>query len=798
MTLEQRVEKAIQFFGELTTEYAQLAGGKGATLAKLYKAGYPVPEGLVILPTSFDGDELSPEAWERVQAGLARLRWGKEKTVFAVRSSALSEDSLQASFAGEFETVLDVSSDEKVREAIRVVRRSRGSERIKTYSQAKGLEGDHDMAVVVQRLVPASISGVLFTADPVSGGRKSMTGQYVHGQGDRLVAGQVTGSSFTIQRPEGRYQGPNELKPYARKLAKLATRLERDLGCPQDIEWAIAGKEIYLLQSRPITTLQGYDPTKGEWNASLTGDYLWSNVNFGEAVSAVMTPLSWTVLTLILEAWTFIPGYPAVGSIAGRPYLNISLFATVLHAQGKSEKAILEALEGMVYTRLPQGMEIPRLPLSRWSVLTNFPDLIRMQMRQRRAVKDLPTYLAKNPDWCKLMQTQIQATATKPELVSLWFEEIKPHVTESVWGVLGSATYSSDYTIPLRRKLTELMGPDDAYVLIANLSKSSDLLASLGPLVGLTQVAQGQMNRTAYLEQYGHRGPHEFELSVPRPAEDPAWLDRQLEQLGDAPDDVGALLAKGRAEFETTWGRFVARYPRQAKSMRRRLKEVGSRARLREAARSEYVRDRWIMRIFALRAGELSGLGEDIFFLTFNEVLDLLDGDEDAVKYIPARRETYQKYKALPTCPPVIRGRFDPFQWVADPHRRGDFFDSHSPLPSISASKGDALVITGSPGAVGRVEGRVRLLEDPEEGKQLLKGEVLVTTQTDIAWTPLFPRATAIVTDVGAPLSHAAIIARELGIPSVVGCADATMRLKTGDKVRIDGGQGTVEILEYA
>jgi pyruvate,water dikinase len=322
------------------------------------------------------------------------------------------------------------------------------------------------------------------------------------------------------------------------------------------------------------------------------------------------------------------------------------------------------------------------------------------------------------------------------------------------------------------------------------------MLASLGPLVGLTQVAQEQMSRVAYLEQYGHRGPHEFELSVPRPAEDPTWLDQQLVHIRDAPVDVGALMAQGQVEFEAAWERFVARYPRQAKSMRARLEEAGSRARLREAARSEYVRDRWIMRVFALRAGELSGLGEDIFFLTFDELLDLLDGDEAAVRYITARQETYQKFKALPTCPPVIRGRFDPFQWAADPHRRSDFFDAHTTPPSIIASKGNALVITGSPGSVGCVEGRVRLLEKPEEGRQLLKGEILVTAQTDIAWTPLFPRAAAIVTDVGAPLSHASIIARELGIPAVVGCADATMRLKTGDRVRIDGGQGKVEILE--
>jgi pyruvate,water dikinase len=116
-------------------------------------------------------------------------------------------------------------------------------------------------------------------------------------------------------------------------------------------------------------------------------------------------------------------------------------------------------------------------------------------------------------------------------------------------------------------------------------------------------------------------------------------------------------------------------------------------------------------------------------------------------------------------------------------------------LQTVADSGGSARAVTGSPGAAGRVEGVVRCLDSPEDGDQLQEGDVLVTVLTDIAWTPLFLRAAAVVTDVGAPLSHAAIVARELGIPAVVGCGDATMRLRTGDRVRVDGGQGTVEIL---
>jgi pyruvate,water dikinase len=395
------------------------------------------------------------------------------------------------------------------------------------------------------------------------------------------------------------------------------------------------------------------------------------------------------------------------------------------------------------------------------------------------------------------MQQQMQEVQTKAQLRTLWYETIRPHVTASVWNVMGSVSTATTSMMRLRRELQELVGPDDANVLISNLSDRSGLLASLGPVVGIAKVARGEMDHQAYLEQYGHRGAHEFELFIPRPAEQPGWVDEQLAQFRTSPVDVEALLARQSAEFEAAWERFRSRYPGKAKAMRRRIGQAAHRARMRESARSEYVRDRWVVRSFAIQAGKLTGLGEDIFFLTMEEVLDALSGDETAFDQITARRETYRNYKTLPPYPPIIRGRFDPFRWAADPQRRSDIFDSHLPVQETVTQTVRSAVITGSAGSTGVVEGMVRRLDRPEDGRLLQEGEVLVTMQTDIAWTLLFPRAAAIVTDVGAPLSHAAIVARELGIPAVVGCSDATMRLKTGHRVRVNGGKGIVEILEF-
>ncbi len=543
------------------------------------------------------------------------------------------------------------------------------------------------------------------------------------------------------------------------------------------------------------------EPIADEWNASLSGDYLWSNVNFGEAVSEPMTPLSSTVLRHTLADWVFLPGHETVGNIGGRPYLNISIFATVFKALGRSQEALLKTLESTLYMRLPAGMEIPLLPVSVWSLPAIVGNLLRIQARQTWGVRRLPRLLAENRGWFAAMRQQILDTTAAAELVTLWHGALWPHVARNVWTILGSATHSSEYTMRLSRELSAMVGPDDAGLLIAGVSdratagSDSGLLASLGPAAGLARLARGEMTRQAYLEAYGYRGPHEFELSVPRPVEDPRWLEEQLARFRASPVDVAALLAEQCARFDAAWGRFEARYPRQAGAMRRRIDEAACRARQREAARSEYVRDRWAVRLFALRAGELSGLGDGVFFLTVDELLNLLAKDGAATGAIPARRETYRRLKTLPAYPPLIRGRFDPWQWAQDPARRSDVFDASRPAIAGAPADGGRDVVAGAPGSAGRAEGLVRRLDSPAQGNQLQRGEILVAAQTDIAWTPLFPLAAAVVTDVGAPLSHAAIVARELGIPAVVGCGDATMRLQTGDRVLVDGGTGKVRIL---
>jgi phosphohistidine swiveling domain-containing protein len=546
-----------------------------------------------------------------------------------------------------------------------------------------------------------------------------------------------------------------------------------------------------ILQHRSnIMATISHNPEIYEWNDSLTGNFLWSNVNFGEAVTETMTPLTWSVIRFTLGDWIFLPGYPTVGNIGGFPYLNISVFATLFRTVGRNQDALLKYMEATLYMRLPEEMQIPLIPISARSTLSGIRNSMRVQNKQRDGINRLPTYLADNLEWFKQTRSRIDNETYQPALATLWNDEIKHHIKDGVWTALGTATFSSEYTMKLRRRLAALVGEDGASALISNLSDKADPLPSLEPVMGIARVANGELSRAAYLEQFGHRGPHEFELSVPRPVENPQWLDQELANFKASSFDIPALLQKQQDAFKTAWLRLSAKHPRKSKSIRQQISESARRVRLREQARSAYTRDRWLIRLFALRAAELTGIGDDIFFVYLEEILALLMGDRSALQFIPSRRESYREFKSLPSYPSIIRGRFDPFKWASDPQRSSDIFDVQE---TYSSSKD--FIIRGAAGSAGKVDGIVRRLDNASEGAALKPGEILVTSLTDISWTPLFPRLAAIITDVGAPLSHTAIVAREMGIPAVVGCGNATMLLKTGDRVRVDGGRGIVEIL---
>lgn len=362
------------------------------------------------------------------------------------------------------------------------------------------------------------------------------------------------------------------------------------------------------------------------WNDSLAGDFLWTNSNFCEAIGDVMTPATWSMWQVYLEAVRFeVPGYPLVGVIGGRPYINLSLLASFGRALGMDTRGMLRRSEDL-WGRVPQGVEIPLLPLTRWQLLRKMlPALIKVRKALRVSSDEIRSFVAECPGWCTAMRGRIRQTSLPTELADLWRAEVRPYFGRA-WRIV-RASLEGGLIGRLRRDLVDLVGEGDANALLSDLG-GAEHLASLGPLVGLSEVARGALSREEYLQRYGHRGPHELEISIPRPAEDPGWLDRQL-AASASPVAAETLLERQRAAFDAAWQRFLQRYPGKAESFRQRIDRAAASTRLREEARSEATRVVWVVREYVLRAGQLAGLEDeaDVFCLSLDEMLDLLSGD---------------------------------------------------------------------------------------------------------------------------------------------------------------------------
>ncbi|WP_197288277.1 PEP/pyruvate-binding domain-containing protein [Nocardia sp. NRRL S-836] len=721
------------------------AGGKGSALAELARAGLPVPAGFHVTTRAYRERSL-----DGVLAAFRDLGGP-----VAVRSSATAEDLPGLSFAGQHDTVLGVTEDGLL-DAVRRCWDSLHGKRAVAYRERNGV-GAAEMAVVVQRMVPAEVSGVLFTADPVSG-RAEPVVNAVRGLGEALVGGEADTADLLTAAQKA-------------ELTALGRRIEALRGGPVDVEWAWAGGRFHVLQARPITL------SRVEWNDTLGGDYLWSNGNVGEAIPEVMTPVTWSLVRVLSNVR--IGPHPISGNIGGRFYLNISTYSAVGTVIGKAEQMRKAGEE--TFGRIPDGVTVPPLPMSRLAiigaVLRGAGGPIRQQLHYRTR---LPRLVRGNPARCAAAHRAIAACDTPAALLRLWHEDVD-RLLRFVCPVLDAgARMIAGGPAAVRRALVALVGPQDAATLLTGFHDGTGL-ASLGPLVGLARLRSGEIDRDTFAREWGHRCADEFEISAPRPAEDPEWITRQLAVVAE-PEELLTRQATARA---AAWDRLVAAHPGRAAAVRRRLARIGAGARARERARSEMVRAFWVLRAFVLRAGELTATGDAVFFLPIDDVLRVLAGETSVLDRVPAQRAAYERYRALPPYPAVIRGRFDPESWAADPHRRSDLYDATVDVPMPAD-------VTGFPGSAGVVEGTARVLARVADGVALRQGEILVTTVTNIGWTPLFTRAAAVVTDVGAPLSHAAIVARELGIPAVVGCGNATTRIATGDRIVVDGARGTV------
>jgi pyruvate,water dikinase len=802
----------------------------------MYQAGFPVPDGFVIQPQAFEDDLLTPRAWEQVQAHLARMRDKHGQIAFAVRSSALSEDSAEASFAGEFESVLNVGDDAEIFTAIHTVYRSRYNERVKSYSQVKGMDSDHEVAVVVQQLVYAESSGVMFTADPVTGRRDQAMITAAWGLGEAVVGGLVTPDTLIVEKASGRIvsqeiadkkmmtvrvQGGTEEVPVseerrhlavlreeeATELVNLGVQIETLYGMPMDIEWVLTNGTITIVQARPITTLpEPEPPPPSEWKLP-KGQYVAMRNNIVELMADPLTPLFGTF---------------------GLAAVNASMNNTMAGMFGKPglmpTELIISVNDYAYYNGSLNAGQMARIFLGSIGILKHmFTGAV-----ERWTENERPRYIATVEEWQARPWHELSTTEILGAARILSEAAIDAYMA-LVSGVLPAAWISEGLLTGLYNLLIKRPGDPAAYTFLLGFDSAPilaekelyDLAEAVRARPGLaryladtptaelaTQFAEGerplqveagewqewQSGFQAHLRRYGN-AIYNLDFSNPVAADDPAPLLETLKMFlagqGTNPYERQQAASERREEATQTtlqrlkrvrlklFHRFLASAQRYAPLREDGLAEVGlSYPLLRKMLREVGSR---------LAEGGMIETSDDIFWLRQDEVeraAARLDSDralQDMSPVILKRKAAW--HAARRTVPPMMLPQLKPFGIDIMKLKEG------------RSRRNNGNTIKGVAASPGQVTAPASVVHGPDEFSNMKTGDVLVTALTTPAWTPLFARASAVVTDIGGPLSHGSIVAREYGIPAVLGTGEATERIQNGQVITVDGATGLVTLI---
>ena len=764
-------------FRDCPDEVLARVGGKGASLVRMVRMGLPVPDGFVVCADGFDDGEPKAEVLSFLSEIVV------SDCTYAVRSSALNEDGSENSFAGQYETVTDVAVSD-IPEALRTVGKSAYSARVETYTASAdvGFEG---IGAVVQKFVKPEMAGVLFTADPISGSSATMVGNFVRGEGELLVSGIADAEEFKIDAMKYAYTGDSAFAPHAKSLFKYARRIQDSYACEVDIEWAVSGGKLYVLQARPITTMNRIDRNLYKVNGSKAGEFFLTKTNVGEIFMKPLTPATYSVLEKINE-FLGLPGW--LDAVEGQAYMNVSVVCSMLVAMGRSRKKAYEAIKDIAGA-VPEGTEIPVYPFDAKKFRKNLIKLLFGNKKGMRKMskREKSEMVRDFPEISREMMAEVRELSSNEELARYWDDVMIPRLKEGLSAVMAE---SGAKMVPLfgnRSKLEKLVGESMAARLCGG---GLGMLASMKPVLLLEDLRDGKIDADKYMNECGQRCVNEMELAEPRPFEIEGFIDKALQDYEVAGVNAHEMLASSEEEYRKAVEELKTSDPKHARKALKLVDDFAAAHQFREDIRSKGVWLFSILRTFLLRAGEINGIGDDVFMLYIDEVIDLIKGERELPASLSARKETYAGYLTNPAFPAIIIGRFDADAWMADPARRLDFYSASAASSSLSSD------VKGFPGAAGKVTGTVRVIADISEIDLLQPGEILVACATNVGWTRVFPKVSAIVTDIGAPLSHAAIVAREFGIPAVVGCGNATTVLKTGDKVEVNGSTGEVTIVE--
>ncbi len=896
----------------LSSEQADLAlvGGKGANLARLARAGFPVPGGFLAtthayreflaangledtlraalegqvpddpallegisakIRAEFAAAGMPPELKDELCAAYARLG----RPAVAVRSSATAEDLPEMSFAGQQDTFLNVAGDEALLKAVVECWSSLWTARAIGYRTRNGVpQAGIALAVVVQRMVESQASGVLFTANPLTGLRSETVIDATLGLGEALVSGQVEPDHYVVDTARGEITtrrlgakaisihgqaggGTQVVENDARQiqalpdasilaLAQMGQRVAALYGSPQDIEWAWAGDTLYLLQARAITSLYPLP-------AGMAPEPLKVMFSFGavQGMLAPVTPMGQDMLFEIFAYGAHLFGIPVTRQTqtvlyaAGeRLWIN---FTTVLrNSTGRNvTRFALKLVEPTVLQALASLWEDPRLrpgrkalSLRAASQLARFfvplagnliLNLLAPNSRRQKIVDQGEKVLSIMRE--RSRQLQGGPRERLAQLLELWTELIGKHLPHTfilfISGV-ASGMASLNLLNTLAKGLSGEQSPQADHGwedLVLEITRGVPYNPTTEMDLTLWQTAQAvrndppsweEFNRHSvrelaaryragalppaaqhafdqFLARYGGRGLGEIDAGRPRWIEDPTHVFDvvagylRLENWEQAPDAVFARSAESaRAAVDRLAA--AARQSRGGWLKARQVRFAASRARAllgtRESPKFFAVRLMGVFRQELLKIGaELVDAGElaqadDLVYLTLSEMQALAGGEEkDWPGLIAHRREAYQREQQRRQIPRLL---------LSD--GRAFYEGLNEPADTL-----DALV--GSPVSPGAVEGKVRIVLDPRHA-HLQPGEILVCPGTDPSWTPLFLTAAGLVMEVGGMMTHGAVVAREYGIPAIVGVDQATRRLHTGQRVRVNGSTGQIALLD--
>jgi phosphohistidine swiveling domain-containing protein len=775
----------------------------------------------------------------------------------AVRSSATAEDLPGASFAGQHETALQVVGAESLLAALQRCWASLWSERAVRYRARLGIDPRAvRLAVVVQRMVDAQVAGVLFTANPLTGKRRQAILDASPGLGEAVAAGATTPDHFIVDTPAGaiseRHIGGKqlEIRPVAGggtrrverlpqpqvclsdaqvlALAALGARVEAHFGTPQDIEWALdSAGQCWLLQARPITTLFPLPAGAPAADAELRV-YLCFNAQQGS--TRPFTPIGISALRRIASAIAAMAGAappsPAHGpgfvtEAASRLFFDVT--AALRHPVGR--RILTEALadaEAQAVAGFRRLVADPRLSLLPASPRAFALAAARLLVRSRMPWYLLQALLAPQAAQARAAQLerQLRAEAALERPLSpddalraaerllaaapaLLFQ-ISPLMLASMLSfalagrLLGELATEAERqvvlqgtpgnpTVAMNQALAELAQQVRAEAPAARLLQATPpaQLAAAYREGALPAVLQRGLAR--FLQEYGHRSVDELDLGVARWAEAPDYLlsvlagylplrdadqppGRQLRRAAAAGEAMVVELTRRAAQHSLLRGLLVGICLRRARAL------GGARELPRSILALMLARVRALLRPagIALAKGGQLARGDDVVFLTLPEVAAALAG-ADLRATVRDRRASYAEERGRRPVPLVLLS------------------DGTEPTDPAPQAEPHGQILKGTAAASGRASGLARVLHDPH-GAQLLPGEILVAPATDPGWTPLFLSASGLVMELGGAMAHGAIIAREYGLPAVVGVAGATTRIATGSRITVDGTRGTVTI----